>query len=111
MINALINSIFNVIFSILRAIDSILMAPLNNFLQTNFPDINNFISDFNNFMITYVYKGILFVKEVFLNITGFPRELWTTFIGFIFLLITFSISLIPIFFIYNGIRTIRGRAL
>lgn len=107
MINNIINTLFDVFFSIARGLNEIFLSPIIEKILDSLPNLNSFLESFNLFLINYVFKGILFIKEVFLNITGLPRQLWTNFIGCLFLLISACLACVPLLFIANGIRTIK----
>lgn len=75
MINALFDSIIDLIFFMFRWISNILLLPLTgilNIIKLLFPSFQEFENTAYYFVDEYLFKAIAFGKEVFFNLTGFP---------------------------------------
>lgn len=81
MINSLVQSVFSFVFGALKSITSIIFIPLYNLLKEFFPDLSVFLQNSLNFIDTYIFRGIAFAREVFFNITYFPRDLMGVVVG------------------------------
>lgn len=83
---------------------SIFTAPILALVSLVFPNLDSYISTFNVFLNTYILPGVAFAREVFLNVTGYPRALLSTLAFILLAKLTFHISIIPLRFLYNVIR-------
>lgn len=79
----------NFIFFIVKTISNIIFTPILTLITSFFPDIGDLITGCQYFLSTYVFKACSFVKNMFINITGFPQSLF----NFIALYISLKISL------------------
>lgn len=75
MINSIVSAILKVILYILGFISSVIVSPVFALVELLFPDFSAFTNDFEFYVVNYVLRGLVFAKEVFLNVTGFPRPL------------------------------------
>lgn len=109
LFNNLTYWIFRLVLWIMRFISNLIIAPFYFTLQNSglFPNLSDYTSYITTFLNDYVLQGLAFVKEVFLNITGYPRPLFhilvnTILIGYIAL----GLSKVFIFFLnlWKGFR-------
>ena len=80
--------IINVVFWLLARICDIVLLPVTILINNFMPDVSNLILKLEEFLTTYVFDILRFVKSAFMNITGFPQLIWE------FILIWISASLI-----------------
>ena len=80
--------IINVVFWLLARICDIVLLPVTLLINNFMPDVSNLILKLEEFLTTYVFDILRFVKSAFMNITGFPQLIWE------FILIWISASLI-----------------
>lgn len=107
MINAFINTLFKIIFFVLRWAFNIVLLPLKPILSL-FPLFEDFLEVAIDFYDNYCIKAISFAREVFLNLTGFPQEMITISVSFALLIVGFIGTLKLIAFIKNTWRTFKG---
>lgn len=104
MFNTIIQFLLNLLIKFSALLMSIFTAPILALVSVIFPNLDIYISTFNVYLNNYVLPGVAFAREVFLNVTGYPRSLLST-LAFIFLAkLTFKISIIPLRFLYNILR-------
>lgn len=108
MINAIVSTILKIILYILGFISSVIVSPVFALVELLFPDFSSFTADFEFYVVNYVLRGLVFAKEVFLNVTGFPRPLLGIIVTLYLGKLTFQIASIPIKFIINLYRAFRG---
>lgn len=108
MINALVSAFLKLVLYIFGLIASLITAPVFALLSAVFPDFSSFLSDFNYFISYYVVKGIAFAREVFLNVSGYPRALLQLLITLYMARLTFHLLSIPIKFIINTYKFYKG---
>lgn len=82
MINSLLNLIITLVLNVLSFFINLILLPFTLLINTLFPNIQTYFQYFNDFLNTYVIKGVGFMREVFYNITGINREL----MGIVFIL-------------------------
>lgn len=68
--------IINVVFWLLARICDIVLLPVTLLINAFMPDIRNLILTLEQFLTTYVFNVMRFVKSAFMNITGFPQLIW-----------------------------------
>lgn len=83
MINNIVSTIFMLLFKVLAFIGDLILLPITLLINNLFPDMSSYISSFETFCNTYVFKGAAFFREAFLNITHFPRSLLGLGVSFI----------------------------
>lgn len=108
MINSIVSGLLKVILYILGFISSAITAPVFALVELLFPDFTQFTADFNYYVVNHVLRGLVFAKEVFLNVTGFPRALLGIIVTIYVGKLTFYIASIPIKFLINIYRAFRG---
>lgn len=108
MINAILNLILKLILWVAGLIYSVITVPILALVNTIFPDFSVFLSDFQLYVTDYLFKGLAFAREVFLSITGFPRPLLTLLVTIFLGKFAFHFAVLPIKFIINIYRSIRG---
>lgn len=84
MAQTLLNFVLDLFFWLVGLIGSIVIYPIQLLLVTLFPDIGNFLNDTLSFFSNYVGNMVSFVKELILEISCLPRELYLLLIIFIF---------------------------
>ena len=68
--------IINVVFWLLARICDIILLPVTLLIDNFMPDVSNLILKLEEFLTTYVFNNMRFVKSAFMNITGFPQLIW-----------------------------------
>lgn len=76
MAQTLLNFVLDLFFWLVGLIGSIVIYPIQLLLVTLFPNIGNFLNDTLSFFNNYVADMISFVKELVLEISCLPRELY-----------------------------------
>lgn len=108
MINALLQFIIKVVLWLCGLFATIITTPVLAALGYLFPDFSNFTSSFNTYVADYVFRGLAFAREVFLNTTGYPRALFNLIVTLYLGKLSFHMAMIPIKFVINTYRAIRG---
>lgn len=83
MINGIVQFLVSGILNVVAFIVSILFYPIYKLLSIIFPNIDAFWVDGLSWFNTNVISYIAFIREVFFNLTGFPRLLFNAFIGYL----------------------------
>lgn len=84
MLDMIFNFVIDLFFWIIGLIGSIVIYPIQALIVTIFPGIGNFLNDILTFLGEQVAPMISFIKELILEISCLPRELYTILIGFAF---------------------------
>ena len=108
MINNLLTSLLKFIFYVFNLIVTSITLPIFYLVSSLFPDLSSYINSFNYFCTNYLFKGLAFAREVFLNVTGFPRPLFHLLVNLFLLRVSFHLLRIPIQFIINTYRNFKG---
>lgn len=104
MVSALVNGIFEVVFSVTAWFINLITTPFFVVLNEVFPDLSEYNLQFNSFLSNYVFRGVAFARELFLNFTGMPRDLYYIWVTFMFGIFIFYLSLTIFLFIRNAVR-------
>ena len=104
MIATILNTLFKLVFYLIRLLLNIVLLPITLLINGLFPNINNYFHYFETLFNDYLIKGIRFMREVFFNLTGINREL----MAIIFLIpltyLTFNIMNTSVRFIVSVYR-------
>lgn len=107
MVQQFLQVIIEFILFLSSLIVRIVTLPIYGLISVLIPDFSNFETMFNQY--TYkILNGLAFAREVFLNVTGFPRPLLQLLITLFIGKLTFHIASIPIRFIINTYKTLKG---
>lgn len=71
-------AILKVLMWIIKTLSSIFIKPVVFLISSFIPDLSKFIEICQEFLSQYVFKGALFVKQVFLNCTGVSQLILTS---------------------------------
>lgn len=107
MLNGLVEIVLNVFFAIAGLISSIIISPILLLLEPLFPNLDSYLDIAMSFFGRFC-NGVAFAKEVFLNITGYPRALFVILVTYIFARLAFMVSKRVFLFIYNMYSVVRG---
>lgn len=76
MFNTVVNVILKFVVYIFSFIADIMLLPVTNLINALIPNLStSYINTMEYFFNTYVFPGIKFSKQVFLNVTHFNPEL------------------------------------
>lgn len=107
MLNAFCSVLFKVVFFLLRWFFNIFLLPILPIINL-FPQFSDFLQTALNFIDQYLFRSIAFGREVFFNMTGFPRGLINMSVNFSLVLISIIGTLRLIAFVKNIWRTFKG---
>lgn len=113
MFNALVSVIFKFILWLAKILSNIILAPITLLLcgadghSGILPNMSTYISNINTFINDYWFNGVAFIREVFFNVTGFPRDLIGLTVTLILAVYGFKISFRAFAFLLNMIKFIR----
>ena len=107
MFNALVSVIFKFIVWLAKILIDIILLPITLLLNDLFPDLSSYMTQINTFITDYWFNGLAFIREVFFNVTGFPRDLIGITITLILGFYTFKTSFRAFQFLLNAIKFIR----
>lgn len=104
MVGSLINGFLNMIFSIVSWFTNLITTPFFKFINEAFPDLSAYNIQFNDFLTNYVFRGVAFARELFLNFTGMPREIYYVWILFLFAIFALWLGTTGLTFLINMFR-------
>lgn len=109
MLNAILNEILKLFFIMIGFIANLIISPIMLLLSALFPTFDqSFITSFYSFVDNYIFDGISFAREVFFNVTGYPRLLFNALVTLFIARVTFYFYSIPIKFVLNIWRLLKG---
>lgn len=108
MLNSIVKVFFDIVFSIFGAIVEVVTKPIWLLLSALIPDLHDFQSIFNSYVTDYLLPGVAYAREVFFNVTHFPRSLYTILVSLFLARITFHFTSSVIKFIVNTYKTFKG---
>lgn len=108
MLNNILVFILNFVKDLFNLFASVIFAPIMNATTLIFPDFNDFFVTLNLWINEYMFKGLSFAREVFFNITGYPRSLFNLLLLLLTLRLTFMLSFFGVRFFFNMYRLIRS---
>lgn len=87
IITKLFEGIFSLFYNLISLITNILLFPIILLIKPIIPDISTYLSQAGDFFENKVFLYVKFVREIFFNITGASRTLFsiliTLWLGFI----------------------------
>lgn len=108
MLNAIANVLLQIVLWISSAVVSIISYPIYTALYPFIPDLNSHLANFNTYINDYVVRGLAFSREVFFNVTGYPRPLFYALVTFFLFKLAFRMTVLIFVFIMNIYLVIRG---
>ena len=97
-------AIFNVLFSVIKTVLNILLAPINLLVVNLFPDFSSLISNFNSFVSTYIGSGIGYFSSILPPISKNIILLYLTFLISYYTITYSAHAIIKIFKIIQRIK-------
>lgn len=97
-------ALFNVLFSVIKTILNIGLAPINLLVVNLFPDFSNLISTFNNGVQTYIGTGLGFFANLLPPHTKSLVLLYLTFLISYYTIVYGAHAIIKIFKIIQRIK-------
>lgn len=82
MLQALFKFLIDIFFFLIKLIVGIPLGLIQAILVTLIPGVGDFIGIVNGFFNTYVWNYLSFIKELVLDISCLPRNLWSIFVTF-----------------------------
>lgn len=77
MINTIVKAILDFFVYLLSFLANLIFLPITGLINSLFPNLSNvYIANMNYFFNHYVFNGIRFAKQVFVNVTHFNTELF-----------------------------------
>lgn len=92
------------IFDVLKKLIWIITEPFYNGIRLFFPSLQQYSDNFSTFLSTYVFRGLAFCREIFLNFTGIPRSLYEVMLFYIFGVFALWFSVTGLIFILNALK-------
>lgn len=110
MLNSILEFIIKLILYIASFIINIILTPIFAFIDSSglVPDLTEYLDSFAYFVDNYLIRGLAFAREVFLNVTGFPRSLLHALVLLYLGKLAFHIFVRTYKFISNIYHYIRG---
>lgn len=103
---ALLSFFLNIIFTLSKYVIDFVAIPFMLAVTPLFPNLGSYLDNFNQFCNDYIFKGLIFAREVFLNVTGYPRSLFYALITFFLGKLTLHLFIIAFKFIRNIIKIV-----
>lgn len=93
IITKLFEAIFSLFYNLVGLVTNILLFPIILLIKPIIPDISTYLSQAGDFFQDKVFLYVKFVRELFFNITGASRALFSVLISFWLGLLTLGISI------------------
>lgn len=106
--SGLIDFILDLFLKVLSFINGLIFAPVHAIIMQFVPNIDSYFSDVYLFINNYMLKGVAFAREVFFNLTGFPRGLFDFLMAFLLFKFTFMILKWGLQRLANAYYLVRG---
>lgn len=107
MLNKIVLILLKIVAWIISTIVNLIFLPLFSVLKVLFPDFSNFLSTATGFMNDYLFDGLAFAREVFFNVTHFPREIISLTVTFIMGFFLFQVAQRGFMFVLNLWKALR----
>lgn len=108
MFNTIVNFFIKVITWLAGIIISIISFPIYLLLNPAIPNLSSYLDTFSTFLTDKVFRGLAFAREVFFNVTGFPRSLFYALVTFYLFKLGFRLTMLVFYFLFNLYHIIRG---
>lgn len=105
-LNTIFTFILNCLIALANMVIEVFLSPIVILLKFIFPSLDQAEDIFSNFLATYAIPGITFARELFLNVTGYPRELLSLLAIIFAAKITYHITIIPIKFVFRIVTAV-----
>lgn len=93
ILTKIFEAIFSLFYNIISLITNILLFPIILIIKPIIPDISTYISQAGDFFQEKIFLYVKFVREIFFNVTGASRTLFSILIAFWLGFITLSIAI------------------
>ena len=108
MLNAVANFLIKIIIWISGLLISVIVFPIYLILRPFLPELPTQLATFSTYLSDHVFRGLAFAREVFFNVTGYPRALFYALITFYLFKLGARLSLLVFQFIIKLYYIIRG---
>ena len=85
--------LLNVLMFLIKNLSKLFLTPVVALVTSFIPDVSTYIVSAKAFLTDYVFKGALFVKQVFINCTGVSQTVLTALFTYLMLKITFYLAM------------------
>ena len=85
--------LLNVLMFLIKNLSKLFLTPVVALVTSFIPDVSTYIISAKSFLTDYVFKGALFVKQVFINCTGVSQTVLTALFTYLLLKVTFYLSM------------------
>lgn len=105
-LNSVFTFILDVLINLANFVVNLFLIPILAVINVIFPSMTQSDFIFTNFLNQFIIPGVTFARELFLNITGYPRELLSMLALIFIAKITYHITIIPIKFLIRIISSL-----
>lgn len=85
--------LLKVLMFLIKNLSKLFLTPVVALVTSFIPDVSTYIISAKSFLTDYVFKGALFVKQVFINCTGVSQTVLTALFTYLMLKITFYLAM------------------
>ena len=85
--------LLKVLMFLIKNLSKLFLTPVVALVTSFIPDVSTYITSSKAFLTDYVFKGALFVKQVFINCTGVSQTVLTALFTYLLLKVTFYLSM------------------
>lgn len=85
--------LIKVLMFLIKTLSKIFLTPVVALVTSFIPDVSNYIISCKTFLSDYVFKGALFVKQIFINCTGVSQAVLTALFTYLTLKIAFYVAM------------------
>ena len=107
LIDNILQFIIDIYVKILGTIGDFVVMPIINVFVNKIPNVASYLTYFTDFC-SRIFNGVAFAKEVFFNVTGYPRALFFALVVFFFFKVTNMVLIRARRFVFNIYYLLRG---
>lgn len=107
LIENVLQFIIDIYVKILGTIGDFVVMPLITAVINKIPNVAEYLTYFTTF-VARIFNGVAFAKEVFFNVTGYPRALYFALVTFFFFKLSNMVLIRARRFVFNIYYLLRG---
>lgn len=85
--------LLNVLMFLIKNLSKLFLTPVIALVTSFIPDVSTYIISAKTFLTDYVFKGALFVKQIFINCTGVSQTVLTALFTYLLLKVSFYLAM------------------
>lgn len=106
MLSSIVSFLLSLISRLVAIFYDIFFAPVYALMVLVFPDMTIYENLAVSFLVNRIAPGICFAREVFLNVTGYPRSLLYTLVLIYTAKISYHLAILPVKFFVHLVKSL-----